>query len=222
MQANKIICIDASCSGFIVSITDRKNGIYEIFSSPSKEFRGENLLHILDEMVEKTGYEKKNTDLLITSKGPGSLTGLRISMSYVKTLAQIFGTKIAAVPTLYLIEKSSGIEEYNTPVLVQARKNMYYVRKTGQKPDFFELIDRQEAMEMADISKKVILEKSCDLKSHMETDKYVLTDVDAKALLELGCANAENEELYGFDELLPEYGGKSVAELLFEKKHKSM
>jgi len=222
MYPDKIITIDASCSGFIMSLTDRKKEIYEEFTSSSKDYRGENLLYKLDEMVRKTGYDKLSTNLLITSKGPGSLTGLRISMSYIKTLAQLLNVKISAVPTLYVLERSSECKTENTPVFLQARKNMYYLRKIGQKPEEFSLVTKEEAVEIVDEAGFSLIESSCDMQSYISEDKFVLINMKPEVLYETGIEMYEKGEVYDYDELLPEYGGKSVAELLFEKKHKNL
>jgi tRNA threonylcarbamoyladenosine biosynthesis protein TsaB len=61
-------------------------------------------------------------DLVALSSGPGSFTGLRIAVMFVRVLAWQTGAKIVAVPTLRLIAEAAPAEERRVAVLTDAQR----------------------------------------------------------------------------------------------------
>jgi tRNA threonylcarbamoyl adenosine modification protein YeaZ len=74
------------------------------------------LFGVLEELLEGAGVALKDLDALIVNQGPGSYTGVRISLSVVKTLAQVHRLPIVMVDALSLIAAQCQDAPPQTPV----------------------------------------------------------------------------------------------------------
>lgn len=80
----------------------------------------------LDGVLRKAGLGVKDIEGIALSIGPGSFTGLRISVAFCKALVFAVGMKIIGVPTLDIIARNyTGGAEFIAPIL-DARKNKIY------------------------------------------------------------------------------------------------
>ena len=60
----------------------------------------EELITLMKNILEKHSLTFKDLDLLVCSKGPGSFTGLRVSMSTIKGISLATGVPYVSVSTL--------------------------------------------------------------------------------------------------------------------------
>lgn len=218
MKPEVILFIEASCSRYSIAVKDFIKPFYEAVSFNSKEVRGENILPIVGELLEKHNLDISSIKLLATTKGPGSLTGLRIAMSYIKTISQVLKIPISAISTLFALQECSMIDLVDYPVFIQARKNTYYFRLKSFEKDFFKIADRQEAQTIISENQKVLLEEGCDLKCDTDKEKYVLGYMNPEIIMDIAVEDFNKGKFFDYTNLLPEYGGKSVAEILFKKR----
>lgn len=85
-----------------------------------------NLLPMVRDVLAEAGLKRGDLGGVAVSVGPGSFTGLRISMSTAKTLAQVWELPITGVPTLdALVYPLTGHGNLLCPIL-NARKNEVY------------------------------------------------------------------------------------------------
>ena len=68
----------------------------------------EELLPQIDKLLKKSKLKLRDIDYIVFSKGPGSLTALRIGAATVKGLALATKIKIVSVPTLDLLAYAQG------------------------------------------------------------------------------------------------------------------
>lgn len=83
------------------------------------------LLSILDNLLKKYKIGKEDIDLFAVGLGPGSFTGLRISLSMVKGLILVLKKKVLGMPTLDIIARNV-IKEGNISVISDARRGNIY------------------------------------------------------------------------------------------------
>lgn len=85
-----------------------------------------NLLPMVRDVMAEAGLGHGDLGGVAVSVGPGSFTGLRISMSTAKTLAQIWELPIVGIPTLdAMVYPLAGHGRLLCPIL-NARKNEVY------------------------------------------------------------------------------------------------
>jgi len=84
------------------------------------------LIPTIDRVMKRARVRLDALDALAVSIGPGSFTGLRISVATAKALAKATGVKIAAVPTLDVIAYNFRHQKGMIAPLIDARKQRVY------------------------------------------------------------------------------------------------
>lgn len=103
--------------------------IYEKGFSPS-----EDLLMEIKGMLGRKGIALKDLDLLVTTKGPGSFTGLRVALASLKGIRSASNAKLVSVPTLDVMIESAADCKKVVLAAIDARRGRYYLKaKKGEK-----------------------------------------------------------------------------------------
>lgn len=121
----KILAIDTSTEVSTVALIDESHLLSEIVINSNRN-HSEKLMLLVDDVIKSTGYSIKDIDLFSCSVGPGSFTGLRISIATVKGLAQSLGKHVLGISTLEAI--AFNIMDYNNiicPVIDAQRDQVY-------------------------------------------------------------------------------------------------
>ncbi len=137
---NNILAIDAATN--LLSICLKQNeSFYEITLDCGLK-HSENLLIQIENLLKTAEMTPSDLDLLVTSQGPGSFTGLRIAMATVKGMSTGLNIPFVTVPTLDYL--ASGLEYFNGPVVpvIDAKKKRYYCAvylKGLKKTDYLDI-----------------------------------------------------------------------------------
>lgn len=124
-----ILSVDTSTA--VLSLALKTDTLYEEKMIKGNFSPSENLLGEIKSLLKWAEIEIKDLDLLITTKGPGSFTGLRIALSLLKGIALSRDIPLVSVPTLLSVERS--VEKlYNGTILsvIDAKKKRFYYRLT--------------------------------------------------------------------------------------------
>ena len=81
-----ILALDTSGDSLSVSILENKKIISKIYVK-NKNFHSEKILSCTQDIIKNSGYELKNIDLFAVCNGPGSFTGIRVGMAFIKGMA---------------------------------------------------------------------------------------------------------------------------------------
>ena len=223
-QKPLVLFLDAATPLFYIAIKHMETGLLAQRHYNHTELKGEALMWEVKSILEKNSHTVNEIAYLCTTKGPGSLTGLRISMSLLKTMGQILKIPIVCIPTLYALERSyvSGLEsdELDMMTCLTARKNSFYVRFSGNKEDDFKQFSTETFCEKAkDVN--ILLWPSgsvpldvCDKRQV----NSVIVRLSPELIFDLCAFKYQNKEYVDYIECQQEYAGKSVAEKNFEKK----
>ncbi|MEA1884989.1 MAG: tRNA (adenosine(37)-N6)-threonylcarbamoyltransferase complex dimerization subunit type 1 TsaB [Thermotogota bacterium] len=223
-QKRFALFLDAATPLFYIAVKDFKKEIIVEKSYNHDELKGEALSSVVKKIFDENHYDVHELAFLCTTKGPGSLTGLRIVMSLIKTMGQILKVPIVCIPTLYALERSFAsnecIENKKIITCLLARKNSYYVRFSGNEEDTFKQISTETLCEKAkDVnillwpSGSVIVD-DCD-KQRMNS---VIVKLSTEVIFNVSKLKYEEKKYVDYIECQPEYAGKSVAEKNFENK----
>lgn len=128
-----ILSIDTSTA--ILSIAVKTDSHYEERMVKGDFSPSENLMGEIKTMLSRASIKLGDLDLLITTRGPGSFTGLRIAMSLLKGISLSNDIPLVSIPTLSVIEKSASL--YNGTVLsvIDAKKKRFYYRISNKEED---------------------------------------------------------------------------------------
>lgn len=116
------LCIDSAYKHLTCALI-RDDEIISSFSGECFKRQSEEVFIALKEVFEKAVLDKKDIDSICISKGPGSYTGTRISMTIGKVMAEVLNVDLYTVSTLRLY----AANKKNTMVIMNARANRAYV-----------------------------------------------------------------------------------------------
>ncbi|HPJ88506.1 MAG TPA: tRNA (adenosine(37)-N6)-threonylcarbamoyltransferase complex dimerization subunit type 1 TsaB [Thermotogota bacterium] len=227
-KKNLIVFIDSSTRCFYVAIKDTQTNACQVKIFTQKELKGEAVLSVVKGLFEEYGYTNENIEMLCTTSGPGSLTGLRICMSTLKTMAQVLNLPIVTLPTLFALEKSYTVDELtgfgNVYTILMARKNHYYIRERGQKKEAFLLLTTEEILRETDVRSFYLVEGQSAIEQFGDKSliKFVNIELNPEKIMDLCYVDFKAGHARSYLECLPEYGGKSVAEINYEKRNKEI
>ena len=67
----------------------------------------ENLMPLIDELLKRNNILLKDIDLIAVCVGPGSFTGIRIGISSIKAISEVYNIPIASVTSLEVLAEAS-------------------------------------------------------------------------------------------------------------------
>ncbi len=193
--------LSADTSTSILSLAFKTDKGYEERQVSGGFSPSENLMGEIKTMLKRAELELKDLDLLICTKGPGSFTGLRITLSLFKGIATALDIPLVSVPTLEAIERTvEKLYPGYVLSLIDAKKMRYYYRLT--KNGEVIISDRDEKTEeiiekAKELGENVLFTGPDALSFYNKAREYspsplFILDTDSprnlsKALVELGC-----------------------------------
>lgn len=230
-----ILAVDTSTQAMNIAIISDKR--QTSFHHLGKIEHSENLIPQIVKQTQEMGLNLKDYDLLVCPKGPGSFTGLRISMSALKGISVATQTPLVAVDTnLVLASQVSYFDGTVVPV-IDAKKRRFYTAlfKNGQRvtkdidtteEEFIELLKGEERVLFTGpdaqsfyekLLSKGILETYPTLKCFIDNGSHDFALTLATLGLEEFNNNGASELGFG-----PTYIRKSDAEVALENKIKEL
>lgn len=91
---SRVIALEASSENCSVAILDGEN--CHFLSSDKPRSHANVMLPMLDDLLRRSGISLSSADAIAITHGPGSFTGIRISMSIAQGLA--YGAKLPVIP----------------------------------------------------------------------------------------------------------------------------
>ncbi len=84
------------------------------------------IVPILDRLTRAQGWTPRDVEELYLSIGPGSFTGLRISVTLAKTMALAMGVKLVAVPTTRVLAENAPDEVNHLIIVLDAKRGQVF------------------------------------------------------------------------------------------------
>ena len=119
----------------------------------------EQLLPMVVEILEKCNISMQEVDVVVTSGGPGSFTGVRIGVTIAKTYGYLINKNITPVSSLKSLAISSKHQDIVMSIIM-ANRNNYYVGIYDN--EYNEIIDEQfvsanKLLELIEFSTRFII-----------------------------------------------------------------
>ncbi len=199
-------------------------------SLPDDTRTAQSLLPALTALLEASRWRVGELDLVCTTTGPGSFTGLRVGVTTAKTLAYSTGAKLVGVHTLAAIAAAvGGAAERVWAILDAQRQELFAVCfQPGQQNEndrlpetlVIGIDDWLDQLRAGDVVSGPPLKKLSDrLPPHVSATDALLWSPTAEVVARLGIVALKRGEAFEPMQLVPHYYRKSAAE---EKAGESM
>ncbi|MDP6380356.1 MAG: tRNA (adenosine(37)-N6)-threonylcarbamoyltransferase complex dimerization subunit type 1 TsaB [Phycisphaerae bacterium] len=96
---------------------------------------GRDLLPMVDALCRDAGLKPTDVGLVAVSIGPGSFTGIRISVAFAKTMAWQTDAKIIAVPSLMALAKNGPTNAVRVATILDAKRGGVYASTFEREGD---------------------------------------------------------------------------------------
>lgn len=123
----KILTFDTCLDKMYVAIGD-DNGVFcsKIVETTNQNYHSAFLISTITKLLEESKLTPKDIDVIATSIGPGSFTGIRACTTVARVMAQASNIKTVGVSSLEILSKINTTDK-KTLVALDARKEMAYV-----------------------------------------------------------------------------------------------
>lgn len=185
----------------------------------------ENLMPLIKEILERNNLELKDIDLISCVVGPGSFTGIRIGVSTVKALAEVYKIKVAEVTSLEVLAKN--LSSKTRVSMIDARNDQVYC---GIFDENLELLEDYMADSIENVISKLSKYEDIEVNGSgaVKFQDLILEKLPSVKFSDKNLQTAENAGKVGFskfiqnqlktaDTILPIYLRKSQAERMREK-----
>lgn len=201
----KILAINTSeINAQIAICVEDKNYFKELDSSMK---HSENLLPEIEKLLNESNIALKDLDAIAVNVGPGSFTGLRISIATVKAFLDVFrNIKCIKLTSFELLaSKYYKNNNKNATFVLDALSGLYFVQKLNQELK-------------SDCPPKMINKEELSNYENIVSNKFIdnaevtLESFDVEILLELAKQKFRAQSFISESELLPLYIRPSQAE----------
>ncbi|KAF2956418.1 tRNA (adenosine(37)-N6)-threonylcarbamoyltransferase complex dimerization subunit type 1 TsaB [Marinitoga sp. 38H-ov] len=173
-----ILGIDASNNGLLISLKSN-NDIY--YMENKEKNSGNYIISMIDSLLKKNNLNLENIDLFGCTIGPGSFTGIRISIASIQGL--LFNTNKKVVPiisTELIYNNYNGDKNKKIAILKKARVDAAYVHifengKTIFEPNLISINNLKNIIQDSILLGEESLFFKEKLKLNNETIQYVLS-----------------------------------------------
>jgi tRNA threonylcarbamoyladenosine biosynthesis protein TsaB len=198
-------------------------------SLPHDRRTAQSLLTTLTALLEACRWRVGELDLVCTTTGPGSFTGLRVGVTTAKTLAYATGAKLVGVHTLAAIAAAVGAAAGQVWAILDAQRQELFAARfqpgwqneNVRSPETLVIgvDDWLNQLRAGDVVSGPPLEKLLGrLPPHVRTADASLWSPTAEVVARLGIAGLGRGETIDPMQLVPHYFRRSAAEEKAETK----
>ena len=155
------LVIDTSTKYLYIGLVKENNILDELIFEGSKNHAG-NSVYQIDLLLKKHGLTTKDIDSVYCGYGPGSYTGVRISVTIAKMLASFSNIKLYAISSLFLA--GSGYDNKNVAVMFDARRGNSFSACFGDNIIEDKLRSNDEFLEMVKDYEDLIIVNEANFK----------------------------------------------------------
>ncbi|MCK4585623.1 tRNA (adenosine(37)-N6)-threonylcarbamoyltransferase complex dimerization subunit type 1 TsaB, partial [candidate division WOR-3 bacterium] len=120
-----IIGLDTTTHSFCIGLIQGEK-IHSRIIVDNKGFHSEEFLHYLEKILKEHNLTEMEIDGYAISIGPGSLTGIRVGLAFLKGIGFVTGKPVVPVETLFAVAyEFRDSKEYICPVLTTKKKKVF-------------------------------------------------------------------------------------------------
>lgn len=233
----KILGIDTATHSTTVCIIEDEKLICE-YTVNTKKTHSQKLMVMIESMIKESDLNIKDIDVIAICIGPGSFTGLRISMATAKAIAQVRNLPIVAVNSLESLAFNMNLCDKTICSILDAQRNQVYTGKYKFECSEFKTVEDIKVVtidelieELSNSNEEFILvgEAVSLYREKLEEVKNISiasasNNVSkASSLCALGAMKYNNDiDVHNCYTINPMYIRKSQAEVQYEEKMKRL
>jgi tRNA threonylcarbamoyladenosine biosynthesis protein TsaB len=200
-----------------ISLAIFKGGEIHTRTYEGKEKHAVKLAPILRDFLTSSKTSLNELELIGLGVGPGSLTGLRIGISYALGVAAALNIKIVLLDSFEVIAEGV-VWPWEKVVVRKARKGYVYIQIFSEHPSRAEVLSTEEARKIIENLKDPLLVGDGKelFEGHRAPDYF--DSPDPHVLLNLTMERMK--DAVDYLEVKPMYVQKSIAEINYERRMK--
>lgn len=133
---------------FLATGIVKDNTLVSYKQEEMKQKQSEYLISFIQDVIEEANISKKDINEIVVTDGPGSYTGMRIALTFVKVFALTQDIKVYTINTLY-----SVIGKYDGFVMLDARSKRVFGAKVIEGNLIDDRIYQLDELENLDLEK---------------------------------------------------------------------
>ena len=145
----RIMILDTSSSYLFINFIENGKVIYEVLSE-GKNNHSDNLLTKIEEGLNKLHLQVKDFDAFVCGVGPGMYTGLRVSMTVLKTFAWTLNKDLYVVSSLDLLTSDYLDKAGKYAIMLKAKKDYSYTKIIEVKNNDYKILRKEEFLKNED------------------------------------------------------------------------
>lgn len=122
-----VLAFDCALGGCIGAVI-KDGAAIASFSVPMAREQAAQLIPLIENMLRGAGVSYADLGLIVASTGPGSFTGLRISLSAAKAMAAALSVPLQGVTTLEAMARSAVPESKPCVAVLETKRTDFYVQ----------------------------------------------------------------------------------------------
>lgn len=206
-----VLALDSSMGGCTVAVW-MADGRHFSKTLVTEREQAAKLIPMVQAVLAEAGIEFADLGLIVTTVGPGSFTGLRISLSAARSLGLALGAPVQGVSTFDLVRRTSGAGPDGFVVL-ESKRTDFYVDGPGFPAGCYAAADVASALSpggcicgdgVERLARELPLD-GCDVRACVLPDPVVLARMGLARFLENGGRAEKPEPVYlrGADVSMP-------------------
>jgi tRNA threonylcarbamoyladenosine biosynthesis protein TsaB len=200
------------------------DAIVDEFALEESRRHARDLTAAIQQMLDEQGWRARELDGVIVSRGPGSYTGLRVSIIAAKTLAFATGCTLLAINTFDAIAAQAPAGFTNVDVIADAQQDNIYAQRFGAHPEPLMVLPFEMWLESARAWNVGVtgpgLEKFAERLTPLKPLPPAIWNAAPASLLKLGLARFRQGEHDDVMAVEPLYLRASEAERKWESRQK--
>ncbi|MNT10240.1 tRNA threonylcarbamoyladenosine biosynthesis protein TsaB [compost metagenome] len=225
----KILSVDTTSPRCSVAILEDKNLIKEL-TTDYLTAHSENLMPMIDQILNECDLRLSDINLLVCDKGPGSFTGIRISIATIKGFSDSLDIPTIGISSLESLAYNVPNSDLVCSIVDAKHSNIYYTLFKKGDSKFIEIEESKsstvdEMLETISKYKEEItfvgdgaITYKDEILAKFNTSK--ISDIELNAY-SLGIAGfTKYKETLTSENILPSYLKKPQAEIMLEEKLK--
>ncbi len=122
-----VLAFDCALGGCVGAVI-KDGAALASFAIPMAREQAAQLIPMVENMLRSAGVSYADLGLIVTSIGPGSFTGLRISLSAAKAMAAALSVPLQGVTTLEAMARSAVPEDRPCLAVLETKRTDFYVQ----------------------------------------------------------------------------------------------
>lgn len=122
-----ILAIDTVTAVLSIAAEGPKGLVTQTFASNNRS-HAEQLVPLIETTIALAGFTAPQIDVVLSSKGPGSFTGLRLGYSAAKALQLAANSAFIPIPTLACIAHQYAAWQGGLAVIIDAKRDRFYIQ----------------------------------------------------------------------------------------------